>query len=84
VQRLIRLLLGPMIGFGVSALIVLVGQRFAPRDVVAPIAVGTALAAVTYFSPTGRRRGNLPFAIALGVAVALFFAVSLRFLGPSA
>ncbi len=83
-QRLVRVLIGPMIGFGVSALIVLVGQRFAPRNVVAPIAVGAALAAVTYFSPTGRRRRNAPFAIALGVLVALFFAISLRYLGPSA
>ena len=82
-QRLLRLLVGPFVGFGVSALITLVGMRYLARDLVAPIAVGAGLAAVTYLSPTSRRRRNLPFAIALGLAVALFFALTLRLFGPS-
>jgi lipopolysaccharide export LptBFGC system permease protein LptF len=80
-QRLLRLLVGPLVGFGVSAFVTLVGLRFFPRDLVAPVAVGAGLAAVTYFSPTSRRRRSLAFSLALGVLIAVFFAITIRFLG---
>ncbi len=83
-QRLLRFLIGPFVGFGVSALVTVVGLRFLARDLVAPVAVGAGLAAITYFSPTSRRRRNLPFSLALGVLVALFFAITLRLFGTAA
>jgi hypothetical protein len=83
-QRLLRLLIGPFVGFGVSAAVTLIGLRFFPRDLVAPAAVGAGLAAITYFSPTSRRHRNLPFSLALGLLVALFFALTLRIYGNAA
>ena len=82
-QRLLRLLVGPMVGFGVSALITVVGLYFLPRDTVAPLAVGGGLAAVTYFSPVSRRRRNLPFSLALGALIATFMYVALRLLSTA-
>jgi hypothetical protein len=80
-QRMLSLLVGPLVGFGVSAFVAIVGLQFLSRDVVAPMAAGLGLAAVTYFTPIRRRGRSLPFSLALGLVVALFFAITIRLYG---
>jgi hypothetical protein len=80
-QRLVTLLVGPLVGFGVSAFVAIVGLQFLSRDIVAPMAVGAGLAAVTYFAPIRRRGRSLAFSLALGLLVAIFFAFTLRLYG---
>jgi len=80
-QRLLSILVGPLVGFGVSAFVAIVGLQFFSRDVVAPMAAGAGLAAVTYFSPIRRRGRSIVFSLALGLLVAIFFAITIRLYG---
>ena len=81
-QRLLMVLLGPALAFGIASVVVLVGPRFLPREAVGPLAVALGLGISSYVAPAGRRRRSLPFSIALGALAALTLYVAFRFFAP--
>ena len=82
-QRLLLVLLGPALAFGIASVVVLAGSRFLPREAVGPLAVALGLGVSSYVAPAGRRRRSLLFSIALGGLAALTLYVAFRFFSPA-
>ena len=82
-QRLLMMLLGPALAFGIASVVVLVGPRVLPRDAVGPLAVALGLGISSYVAPAGRRRRSVVFSVALGTLAALTLYVAFRFFVPA-
>jgi len=81
-QRLLKVLLGPALAFGIASIVVVVGQHVLPRDAVGPLAVALGLGISSYVAPAAGRRRSLLFSIALGGLAALTLFLAFRYFGP--
>ncbi len=81
-QRLLKLLLGPALAFGIASFTVVLGQRLLPREAVGPLAVALGLGISSYVAPAAGRRRSLLFSIALGGLAALTLFVAFRYFVP--